>query len=92
MRFLDSERGNFKLPLYISSIYLKKFELFGARLLKKGDFIYHRIFYGVFWVLEVSSVRVPVRVPTWVFPSGLLGFLYRLLGFLHGSKMGTLAV
>ena len=31
-----SEQGNFKLSGLIYSLYLKKFELFGARLLKKG--------------------------------------------------------
>ena len=32
---LDSERGNFKLFGLIYWLYLRKFELFGARLLKK---------------------------------------------------------
>ena len=32
---LDSERGNFKLFGLIYWLYLKKLELFGARLLKK---------------------------------------------------------
>ena len=32
---LDSERGNFKLFGLIFQLYLRKFELFGARLLKK---------------------------------------------------------
>ena len=32
---LDSERGNFKLFGLIYQLYLRKFELFGARLLKK---------------------------------------------------------
>ena len=32
---LDSERGNFKLLGLIYQLYLRKFELFGARLLRK---------------------------------------------------------
>ena len=35
--FLDGERGNFKLFGLIYWLYLRKFELFGARLLKKRD-------------------------------------------------------
>ena len=35
---LDSERGNFKLFGLIYWLYLRKFELFGARLLKKRGF------------------------------------------------------
>ena len=34
---LDNERGNFKLFGLIYKLYLRKFELFGARLLKKRD-------------------------------------------------------
>ena len=34
---LDSERGNFKLFAHIYWLYLRKIELFGARLLKKRD-------------------------------------------------------
>ena len=33
--YLDSERGNFKLFGFIYWLYLREFELFGARLLKK---------------------------------------------------------
>ena len=33
--YLHSERGNFKLFGFMYQLYLKRFELFGARLLKK---------------------------------------------------------
>ena len=39
---LASERGNFKLFGFICLLYLRKFELFGARLLKKRVIIIFR--------------------------------------------------
>ena len=46
MSSLDSERGNFKLFGLIYWLYLVKFELFAARLLKKRDnYLYYVFFF-----------------------------------------------
>ena len=46
MSSLDSERGNFKLFGLIYWLYLLKFELFAARLLKKRDNYLYYVFFG----------------------------------------------
>ena len=45
MYVLDSEQGNFNLFGLIYSLYLRKIELFGARLLKKKDVFIHICIY-----------------------------------------------
>ena len=75
-----SERGNFKLFGLVYQLYLRKFELFGARLLKKREYNAETIEnlwckYPVFLNSKLSSRNPLFRVQG-------LGFRYCILHLL----------